>query len=194
MNEPEDRLTDALKNVGDTVRPGDVPPPPFPNRPPPRAARRPLVMGALIAAFVVVIGGMAAGGYVAFDRTLGDGGPSAASAEREVAVFLCVKGSSARACDHQDATETQRQAIKRRLETMPKVQRVTYETKQQAYERFKKEFSDDKDLVESAREGDIPDSFRVLVANVADARAVQKELMGHPGVDTVVIDPGGPRA
>ncbi|WUI00001.1 permease-like cell division protein FtsX [Spirillospora sp. NBC_00431] len=194
MSGPEDRLTDALKGVGETVRPGDVPPAPFPDRPP-AAVRRPLVMGAVIAAFVVVMGGMIAGGYVAVDRTLGDRGePSAASAERQVSVFLCIKASSKESCDGEDATEAQKQAIKRRLEAMPQVKRVTYESKRQAYERFKKHFRENENLVESTREGDIPDSFRARVANASDAKAVMRALLGSPGVDTVVVDPRRPGA
>ncbi|MFI0486028.1 permease-like cell division protein FtsX [Actinomadura sp. 9N215] len=194
MNEPEERLTDALKDVGETVRSGDVPPPPFPDRPPTTTPfSRPLVMGAMIAAFVVVMGGVVAGGYLAVDRTFGDRN-AAASSERTVSVFLCTKSSSAQKCRGGDATEQQKQEIKRRLQAMRQARRVDYESKKQAYERLKTALADDKELLESVRAGDVPDSFRVQVADTEDARAVKAAIDGVPGVDAVIIDHRRPRA
>jgi cell division transport system permease protein len=69
---------------------------------------------------------------------------------------------------------------------MPQVSNVEYENKQQAYERFKDRFSGSPGFVESTREGDIPDSFRVKLRNPEEYKAVAQAMLGQPGVDTVI--------
>ncbi|MFI0372037.1 permease-like cell division protein FtsX [Actinomadura sp. 1N219] len=194
MDGPEERPADAAKDAEEPVRPaarpgarpGSVPPPPS------TALSRPLVMGALITAFVLMMAGVAVGGYLVVDRTFGEG--KAASSERRVSVFLCAKTSDARRCRKEDATEQQKAEIKRRLDAMPQVRRVEYESREQAYASFKKRFVEDKELLEGVRPGDIPDSFRVRVADAEAAKAVKAAMDGVPGVDAVVIDPRKPRA
>ncbi|WP_344887486.1 permease-like cell division protein FtsX [Actinomadura meridiana] len=195
VSENEERLTDALKSVGETVEPGDVLPPPFPDTPR-RTSPHPLAMAAVIAASVVMVGGAAAGGYVAFDRTTGDhAGPNAAASNgRQVSVFLCVVTSSKRRCAKQNATDQQKQDIKRRLEQMPQVRSVEYESQLEAYKRIKKQFTGHKDFLASTRATDVPDSFRAQVADLQGARAVTLVMETLPGVDTVTIDPRPPRA
>ncbi|TDD26960.1 hypothetical protein E1287_35565 [Actinomadura sp. KC06] len=198
MNGPEERLTDALKDVGETVRPADVPPPPFPDRPPsPGVLSRPLAVGALITALVLVMGGVVVGGHVALDRTLGaQSGKNAAatSSERRVAVFLCVPTASNSACAMKAASELQKQDVRRRLEAMPQVRRLTYESQEQAYARFKERFAANEDFVAKTRMSDLADSFRVEVADEEAARAVKAAIDGLPGVDKAVIEPVAPRA
>ncbi|TDB89973.1 hypothetical protein E1264_06540 [Actinomadura sp. KC216] len=149
-------------------------------------------MGALITAFVVFLAGVAATGYFVVDRTFGD--ENAASGERGVSVFLCVPTTTNSACVTKTASELQKQDIKRRLEAMPQVRRVTYESQQQAYERFKKLYAHDEEFMARTRMSDLPDSFRVQVADEEAAKAVKAAIEGAPGVDTVVIDPVAPRA
>ncbi|TMQ92519.1 hypothetical protein ETD83_27075 [Actinomadura soli] len=194
MNGPEERPTDALDDERETGRPRDAPPPPVPDRAsqPSAVLSRPLVMGALIGAFVLVMGIVAVGGYLVVDRTFGK--RKAASNERRVAVFLCAKTSNAPHCRKEDATEQQKAEIKRRLEVMPRVRRVEYESREQAYANFRKRFADDKELLDGVRPYDIPDSFRLRAADPEAAQAVKDALAGVPGVDTVVIDPRKPRA
>ncbi|MFI0411921.1 permease-like cell division protein FtsX [Actinomadura sp. 3N508] len=198
MNGPEERLTNALKDVGETVHSADVPPPPFPDRSPsPGVLSRPLVVGALVTVFVLVIGGVFAGGYVALDRTFGDRSEKNAAAvagERRVAVFLCIPTTSNSACGMQAASELQKQDVQRRLEAMPQVRRLTYESQEQAYARFKERFAGNDDFVAKTRKGDLADSFRVEVADDGAARAVKAAIDGLPGVDKVVIEPLAPRA
>jgi cell division transport system permease protein len=68
----------------------------------------------------------------------------------EVSVFLT-----------QDVTPDQRAAIQQQLESMPIVQRVYYESKQDAYNHFKDEFKDSPDMVRNVSASALPESFRV---------------------------------
>ncbi|NKZ06257.1 permease-like cell division protein FtsX [Actinomadura latina] len=104
----------------------------------------------------------------------------------EVSIFLCAKTSSNPACQKQDVTDQQRQTLQASLKKMPQVSDVEYENKQQAYERFKDRFSGSPGFVESTREGDIPDSFRVKLKNPEEYKAVAQAMLGQPGVDTVI--------
>ncbi|WUI00687.1 permease-like cell division protein FtsX [Spirillospora sp. NBC_00431] len=104
----------------------------------------------------------------------------------EVSIFLCAKTSSNESCQKRDVTEQERQKLKAQLEQMPQVSKVEYESKQQAYARFKDNFAGAPGFVESTREGDIPDSYRVKLKNPEEYKAVVQAMLGQPGVDTVI--------
>ncbi|TDC54662.1 ABC transporter permease [Actinomadura sp. KC345] len=104
----------------------------------------------------------------------------------EVSIFLCAKTSSNPSCQKQDVTDQQRQTLKAQLDKLPQVSEVQYENKQQAFERFKDNFAGSPGFVESTREGDIPDSFRVKLKNPEEYKAVAQAVLGQPGVDTVI--------
>ena len=104
----------------------------------------------------------------------------------EVSIFLCAKTSSNPSCQKQDVTDQQRETLKGQLEQMPQVSEVQYENKQEAYERFKDRFAGSPGFVESTREGDIPDSFRVKLKNPEEYKGVAQAMLGQPGVDTVI--------
>ncbi|WP_433474402.1 permease-like cell division protein FtsX [Spirillospora sp. CA-142024] len=104
----------------------------------------------------------------------------------EVSIFLCAKTSSNPVCQKQDVTDQQRQTLKAQLDKMPQVSNVQYENKQQAYARFKDRFSGSPGFVESTREGDIPDSFRVKLKNPEEYKAVAQAMLNQPGVDSVI--------
>ncbi|MVZ98898.1 FtsX-like permease family protein [Actinomadura sp. LD22] len=104
----------------------------------------------------------------------------------EVSIFLCAKTSSNANCQKQDVTDQQRSEIKAQLEKMPQVSNVQYENKQQAFARFKDRFAGSPGFVQSTREGDIPDSFRVKLKNPEEYKPVAQAMLGHPGVDTVI--------
>ncbi|MFD0685262.1 permease-like cell division protein FtsX [Actinomadura fibrosa] len=104
----------------------------------------------------------------------------------EVSIFLCASTSSNASCQKKDVTEQQRSALKSQLDKMPQVADVQYENKQQAFARFKDRFAGSPGFVESTREGDIPDSFRVKLKNPEEYKAVAQAMLGQPGVDTVI--------
>ncbi len=104
----------------------------------------------------------------------------------EVSIFLCAKTSSNPVCQKQDVSAQQRSTLEAQLKKMPQVSDVQYETKQQAYERFKDRFAGSPGFVESTREGDIPDSFRVKLKNPEEYKAVAQAMLNQPGVDSVI--------
>ncbi|GLZ10273.1 cell division protein FtsX [Actinomadura sp. NBRC 104425] len=104
----------------------------------------------------------------------------------EVSIFLCAKTSSNPQCNKQDATEQQKQQIKADLEKLPEVAKVEYESKAQAWQRFKERFSTTPGFVQSTREGDIPDSFRVRLKDPEKHQTVAQAMLARPGVDQVI--------
>ncbi len=90
----------------------------------------------------------------------------------EISVYLCTPTSPSPACS---------------LQALPQVQHVFYESKQQAYQRFKAEFSNQPSFVQAVPANEIPDSFRVKLRNPAtDYSIVAGTLQGRPGIDQVM--------
>ncbi|TYK51097.1 permease-like cell division protein FtsX [Actinomadura decatromicini] len=154
---------------------------------PGRRSPRPLVLVALFTAFVLSVVGMTAGTYLVFDRTMGKD-DAKGGAGRQVNVFLCVKSSDPAKCGQGAATDLQKDAIRKRLQSMPKVRSVVYLSQDQAWADFKRKFADDKDLIGSVRPQDIPDSFQARVEDGGAAKAVKAAMTGVPGVEAVVLD------
>lgn len=150
-----------------------------------------VVVGAAALA-VLLTGGAIAGGVL----LMRDEARPATSqpAEREVAVYFCTRSSTSPSCKGGEATEPQRQTARQRVQAMPKVRSVVYESQQQAYERAKQALKDRKDLLDALSPGDVPDSLRLRVADTKAAEAVKAALTGAAGVEAVVIQPRRPRA
>src|SRR6266487_3015826 len=86
----------------------------------------------------------------------------------EISVYLCTSTSPSLACrQNGPATEQQRSQIMHDLQALPQVQRVFYESRQTAYQRFKQEFSNQPSFVNAVPANEIPDSFRIKLRNPA---------------------------
>ena len=92
----------------------------------------------------------------------------------EVGVFLAT-----------DVTPEQRDRIKNDLLAMPEVGNVIYESKHEAFERFKVLFKDSPDIVQNVTEDKLPESYRVKLKNPKDFGVVRDRLTGVPGIDTI---------
>jgi cell division transport system permease protein len=103
----------------------------------------------------------------------------------EVSVFMCSKTSSNPNCNKADATPDQLNSLKADLEKLPQVATVVHETKEQAYQRFKDQFSGTPGMVQSTKVGDIPESLRVKLKDPRQYQAVLA-FSSRPGVDQVV--------
>ncbi|NVI91505.1 permease-like cell division protein FtsX [Actinomadura sp. BRA 177] len=188
MNTTEERLRDALQTVGDTIRPETMPEPGFAGRRR-RVPRPAMAMAAVAASAAVVVGGAVVGGAFRSDGATGPlAQPSSGASVPTISVFLCVETSANEVCDHKDATDAQKRAIKQHLEGLRSVRQVEFENKQQAYERFKSRFEDDDQFRRSVEAGDIPESFRGSLAPGADTGPVTKAMTGTPGVDKVIVE------
>lgn len=104
----------------------------------------------------------------------------------EVSIYLCSKTSTNASCNKADRTDAQRDQLERDLKAMPQVSSVEYESKEQAYARFKERFSSTPGFVQSTKEGDIPDSLRVRLKNPQEYKTVAQAVNGRPGVDQVI--------
>jgi cell division transport system permease protein len=106
----------------------------------------------------------------------------------EISVYLCTSTSPSLACrQNGPATQQQKAQIMHDLQALPQVQRVFYESKQTAYQRFKEEFSNQPSFVNAVPANEIPDSFRIRLRNPAtDYSIVAGTLQGRPGIDQVM--------
>ena len=86
-----------------------------------------------------------------------------------------------------DATDQQRQALADQLAGDPLVkQPVIFETKDQAYAKFKVQFKDAPDLVKATKPDSLPASFRVKLKNPKQFNAIAVTYRGKDGVDDVL--------
>jgi cell division transport system permease protein len=96
----------------------------------------------------------------------------------EVSVFLQDK-----------ATAAQKSAIVAKLKASPEVEAYSYETKAEAYKRFKKLFAEQQTLVTQTPSGDLPASYRVKLKNPEHYPIIAREFpQGKAGVDVVQDD------
>ena len=109
-------------------------------------------------------------------------GTSAGKETSQVNVFL-----------DNEVTADQRAAIDQQLRGMPTVRNVTFTSKQQAYEDFKKQFKDSPGLVAATRPDSLPESFTATVDS-GFAEVIQAVLASGSGVDWVGLTlPSGTR-
>jgi len=93
----------------------------------------------------------------------------------EVSIFLA-----------DDVTEDQRQSIQDDLQALPEVSRVEYESKADAFKRFKEQFKDSPSLVENASEDALPESFRVKLKDPEKFDVVSSAFAERAGVEEVL--------
>ncbi|WP_027345498.1 permease-like cell division protein FtsX [Hamadaea tsunoensis] len=93
-----------------------------------------------------------------------------------------------------DISDQQRADLKTRLETDPAVQKVFWESKEQAYERFKQQFRDLPDLVKSIGPDSLPESFRVTLKDPNQSTAFKTALEKAAGLDTTATTDDGTAA
>jgi cell division transport system permease protein len=83
-------------------------------------------------------------------------------------------------------TDPQRQAIRTELKNSPEVKSFIYESKAQAYQRFKEQFSQQPELVQNTPQDALPESFRVELVNPQRFRVIATDFPnGKNGVDQV---------
>lgn len=86
----------------------------------------------------------------------------------------------------QNATTTQKDALQQQLGADPRVKKVLFVNRQEAFDRFKKEFAGQNDLVNSINSPDLlPESFQVQLKNPKQFEDVASKYGQAPGVDQV---------
>jgi cell division transport system permease protein len=72
-----------------------------------------------------------------------------------------------------------------KIKQMPEVQDVFFESRQQAYERFKKLFADSTSLIENVSADAMPQSYRVKLKDPEKFAVIRARLAGDPTVEEV---------
>ncbi|WP_380169081.1 permease-like cell division protein FtsX [Jannaschia sp. R86511] len=107
--------------------------------------------------------------------------------EVQVSVFLCGAESTAVSCADGEVTQEQRDAIVAELtdgEVAPLVQEYTYESKEEAYERFLEQF-EDSPITENITADQLPESFRIQLVDPEQSDVVASRFEGQLGVESV---------
>jgi cell division transport system permease protein len=105
----------------------------------------------------------------------------------QVSVFLCGKDSQQASCAGGAVTQAQKDSIQQDLHSpqlAKYVAEVYYESKQDAFARFKQQYKDSV-LADNVTVDQMPESFRVKLKNPQLYQAVSEQFRNRPGVDTV---------
>ena len=102
----------------------------------------------------------------------------------EVSVYLCRAESKAPTCSGQISDE-QRLQLNNDLRAMPQVQQVFYESKQDAYERFREQYQDSPDLVNNVEPDALNESYRVKLKDAKQFEVVRSAFADRPGVEVI---------
>ncbi|MCW2620807.1 MAG: transporter permease, partial [Frankiales bacterium] len=84
-----------------------------------------------------------------------------------------------------DVTEPQRADVARVLQGLPLVQNVSYESKQDAYERFLRMNPNDPSLTDLVTPDALPEAYAVKLTDPTQFDVVASAAEGLPGVDSV---------
>jgi len=93
----------------------------------------------------------------------------------EVSVFL-----------RDDISASQLNNLNQILTQMPQVSSVHYESKQEAFQRFQRIFSNQQALVQNISQDSLPASFGVRLKDPQQLQVVAVQLQGQPGIDRIV--------
>jgi cell division transport system permease protein len=103
----------------------------------------------------------------------------------EVSMYLCGDGSKGANCNGSAVTEAQRQQLLTDVSNNPLVAKVYYESQQQAYENFKNQFKDSKDLVDNVTPDALPESLRVKLKDPTKYAEFASAFQDSPGVEEI---------
>jgi cell division transport system permease protein len=93
----------------------------------------------------------------------------------EVSIFL-----------REDATDVQSQAISQAISQSPLVANKTFESRQQAFEKFKQLWADSPDFVQSVGPDSLPASYRVKLKDPEQYKTFAASMNNLPGIQEIV--------
>jgi cell division transport system permease protein len=103
----------------------------------------------------------------------------------QVTVQLCSNTDQAAPCNNHAVTDVQKRQINAEIVSLPQVERVFFESKEQAYANAKVQFKDIPALLNSLTPDTLPESFRVKLKDPQKADILISALSGQPGVEGV---------
>lgn len=83
-------------------------------------------------------------------------------------------------------TQAQRDQLRQELQQDPLVKSVTYESKTEAYKRFREQFKDSPDLINNTSATALPESFRVKLKDPSKFALAANKYKTADGVDLVI--------
>lgn len=83
-------------------------------------------------------------------------------------------------------TEAQRTALRSSLQDDPRVRELRFESREEAWERFRELWKDSPDFVASVGPASLPESFRMNLADPAAYKEFETAFRGRSGVQDVV--------
>jgi cell division transport system permease protein len=104
----------------------------------------------------------------------------------QVSIFLCNKNDakSDPNCAKGPVTDEQKKQIKADLDNLPVVQKIYYESAEQAYTHYKEQFKDSP-LADSLTPDQMQESYRVKLKDPTKFEVVASAFQGRPGVQEV---------
>jgi cell division transport system permease protein len=85
-----------------------------------------------------------------------------------------------------DVNAEQRDGLRAALDADPLVREVIYESKDQAYEKFRTMYADTPALIEAVKPGQLPESFRVKLKDPERYQDIYTAYNGRDGIDTIL--------
>ncbi|GGK86248.1 permease-like cell division protein FtsX [Mangrovihabitans endophyticus] len=95
--------------------------------------------------------------------------------EIQVSIFL-----------REDVTDAQRTAINQAIDSNPLVLNKTYETREQAYQKFLVLWRDSPDFIKSVGPDSLPESFRVKLKDPEKYKQFADQMQGMAGIQDIV--------
>jgi cell division transport system permease protein len=95
--------------------------------------------------------------------------------EIEVSIFL-----------REDVTDAQSAAISQAIDRSPLVKTKTFESREQAFEKFKVLWRDSPDFIKSVGPESLPASYRVKLKNPEQYKTFASQVEGLPGIQEIV--------
>lgn len=103
----------------------------------------------------------------------------------EISVFLCTAEVTGDNCERgQGTTDAQRAQIQQAIEANPEVSAVYYESKQEAFDEFRRTYADSP-IVETVTVDQMQDSFRVKLIDPQKYQGLVSEMQATKGVQFV---------
>ena len=101
----------------------------------------------------------------------------------QVSIFMCGDESPVQACPDGGVTDAQRDALRSALTADPLVERVFYESQQEALANFREQAS--ANIADKVTADQLPESFRVKLKDPARYQELSAQYATYPGVEEV---------
>ena len=107
----------------------------------------------------------------------------------QITVFLCTDNSPGANCIDGRATQPQREAVEKVLETNPEVEKYHFETSREAYAKWKRVYAGDdetqKQVLDAIRPTDLAESYWVTLKDPRQFASIKSEVSGLKGISSV---------